>query len=113
MNEKDFVTMAGEYGAWLNGTEIVFTDRGVVEFACAIIRHDKELNDCRKVVATQALTIESMKQQLSILKPIQGKQNLAVAILEKAEVIERFDNNTVTVRLIEDWFSDFEFLAGM
>ena len=38
---------------------------------------------------------------------------LAAEILKKAEVVERFDNNTITVRLIEDWFTDFEVLVEM
>jgi hypothetical protein len=42
MTDKEIITMAGEYGAWLNGNEIVFTDRGVVEFARAVAQAERE-----------------------------------------------------------------------
>ena len=42
MTDKEIITMAGEYGAWLNGTEIVFTDRGLVEFARAVAQAESK-----------------------------------------------------------------------
>jgi hypothetical protein len=42
MTDQEIIRMAGEYGAWLNGTEIVFTDRGLVEFARAVAQAESE-----------------------------------------------------------------------
>jgi len=42
MTDKEIITMASDYGAWLNGTEIVFTDRGLVEFARAVAQAESE-----------------------------------------------------------------------
>ena len=63
MTDQEIITMAGEYGAWLNGTEIVFTDRGFVEFARALGKAEKQDVDWEAVAADQAMTIEMLKQR--------------------------------------------------
>jgi hypothetical protein len=69
MTDQEITTMAGEYGAWLNGTEIVFTDRGFVEFARALGKAEKQDVDWEAVAADQAMTIAMMKSEQDEMCP--------------------------------------------
>lgn len=42
MTDKEIITMAGEYGAWIGGHEISFTDAGLLELARYIEKAERE-----------------------------------------------------------------------
>ncbi len=87
MTDQEIITMAGEYGAWLNGTEIVFTDRGLVEFARALGKAEKQDVDWEAVAADQAMKIAMLKSEQAEFQELVAK----VQELEKqaCEIIRR------------------------
>jgi 2',3'-cyclic-nucleotide 2'-phosphodiesterase (5'-nucleotidase family) len=42
MTDKEIITMAGEYGAWIGGHEITFTDAGLLELVRSIEKAERE-----------------------------------------------------------------------
>jgi len=42
MTDKEILTMADQYGLWIGGHDITFTDIGLVEFIRAVIKAERE-----------------------------------------------------------------------
>lgn len=52
MTDKEILTMAGQYGHWINGEVLEMNDVGVIEFVNAVVK-EKAIKDWYYITPTQ------------------------------------------------------------